>query len=136
MSYLKTKVEAQAHATKVANRLIRKLGGNWETSIFYNMGWYFNVFLGTISVNEFPKFVKSKGRAGSNGIEYSVLISDTIGEVGSGLAVWTDSCGEYSKPEDAVTNAIRCMQDYVKNLQEVVIYNNNKFPQRKLTKRK
>ena len=47
----RTKEEATHKAKLLADKLIKKLGGKWKIRVHYNMGWYFGVYLGTISVS-------------------------------------------------------------------------------------
>lgn len=85
--------------------LARRLGAGWQPRVHENMGWYWGVSNGPVSVS--PGY----------GDTYHCLISDTD-ESSGGLGVWTPEKNYAKTPEAAIKLAMRGVRDYTKYITE------------------
>jgi hypothetical protein len=105
--------EVNAKGKYLAERLKRKVGGDWTLNTWYNFGWCFDVTLGSISVKEIHDPLTEK-------VAYIAYISDDIEHPSGSLAVWMKDNNTAKTPEKAVKNALKNAQDYINSLQYVI----------------
>ncbi|MBK7362697.1 MAG: hypothetical protein IPJ01_10415 [Micavibrio sp.] len=102
----KSKEEAKLRAKELADYLKKELGGNWKPRVWNNIGWYYNVHLGSMSVSfHFNK--------------YSCLISDGVNG-GGGMGYWSKSFCSFPNPKKAVEFAMKNANEFVKKVTDIM----------------
>ncbi len=108
-----THPKSEADAKRIAKELCEFLNKNlcvgWQPRVSENLGWHFQVQLGTISVHENIHTGK-----------YWVLISDEIGNANSGAGIWSSGHIESANPVMAIKKAVKVSEDVVYKLVSVI----------------
>lgn len=110
---VKTKEDAQANADLLAEFMTNNMGGMWETRVWENLGWHWQVKIGSIGLYYHP------GMNGANG-KYSAMINSEKNKIGGAPAYWHDNEDQSENPVAAVKNAMTTAQNFVNRMQDVI----------------
>lgn len=105
-------MSTKVQAIKAGRTLLKKMkGSGWQVRVWENIGWYYKVHSGPVSV--YPTSAYGDTR-------YFCLISDDIERADSGLALWTNSKALSRKdPNVAVREAVTVVTKVINQHLEV-----------------
>ncbi len=103
---------SKEEATKKAQAFLKKVKGKgWKIRVHQNMGWFYCLQNGYLSVHEYDW--------DDDGLSYSCGLSNEVGGVGTPM-YWSDHPTHYDDPNEAIAGQIKRARAFIDRCNNVV----------------